>query len=87
MPAVRITRSARKHGIATDDVRRVLDAPVRSVVQGEVELHIGLTANRDLIEVVVVPGEPIIVLHAMRLRPSNYRHLTGPAQHSTGPQS
>jgi hypothetical protein len=87
MPAVRITRSARKHGIATDDVRRVLDAPVRSVVQGEVELHIGLTANRDLIEVVVVPGEPIIVLHAMRLRPSNYRHLTGPGQHSTGPPS
>ncbi|HEY4419765.1 MAG TPA: hypothetical protein VGN22_09620 [Pseudonocardia sp.] len=72
---MRLTRSARKHGIAADDIRRVLAAPLRTVMQGDVELHIGLTAGRDLIEVVVTPGDPVIVLHAMRLRPANYRFL------------
>jgi hypothetical protein len=79
MRNVRLTRSARKHGIAADDIRRVLAAPLRTVVQGDVELHIGLTARRDLVEVVVAPGDPLIVLHAMRLRPANYRYLTRPA--------
>ena len=77
-----MTRSARKHGIAADDVRRVLAAPLRTVMQGGVELHIGLTPRRDLLEVVVAPGDPVVVLHAMRLRPSNYRYLAagaGPA--------
>jgi hypothetical protein len=73
-----LTRSARKHGIAPDDIRRVLAAPLRTVPQGEVELHIGITSHRDLLEVVVAPGEPVVVLHAMRLRPANYRWLTEP---------
>lgn len=77
---VRWTRSARKHGVPADVVRAVLAAPLRSVPQstpqhGDVVLHIGLTARRDLVEVVVVPGDPPVVLHAMRLRPANYRHL------------
>jgi hypothetical protein len=80
---VRMTRSARKHGIAADDIRRVLAAPLRTVVQdageqGTVELHIGLTPHRDLLEVVVAPGDPVVVLHAMRLRPFNYRYLADP---------
>ncbi|TQM13763.1 hypothetical protein FB558_0516 [Pseudonocardia kunmingensis] len=79
---VRVTRSARKHGITADDIRRVLAAPLRTVVQGgergPVELHIGLTPRRDLLEVVVAPGDPVVVLHAMRLRPSNYRYLADP---------
>lgn len=78
---MRLTRTARKHGFTADDVRRVLDAPLRSVPQaspdGAVVLHIGLTAARDLVEVVVAPGDPPVVLHAMRLRPANYHHLTG----------
>ncbi|MHA6783596.1 hypothetical protein ACVGOW_21795 [Pseudonocardia saturnea] len=78
---MRLTRSARKHGFTADEVRRVLDAPLRSVPQptpeGDVVLHIGLAANRDLVEVVVAPGDPPTVLHVMRLRPANYRHLTG----------
>lgn len=78
---MRLTRSARKHGFTADDVRRVLDAPLRSVPQrspdGDLVLHIGLTARRDLVEVVVAPGDPPVVLHAMRLRPANYHHLTG----------
>lgn len=79
---MRLTRSARKHGFTADDVRRILAAPLRSVpqttpAQGDVVLHIGLAANRDLVEVVVAPGDPPHVLHAMRLRPANYHHLTG----------
>lgn len=81
---MRLTRSARKHGIAADDIRQVLAAPLRTVVQGDVELHIGLTPGRDLIEVVVAPGDPVIVLHAMRLRPANYRHLRWPGQADPG---
>ena len=80
MRIVRVTRSARKHGIAAEDIGQVLAAPLRTVVQGgergTVELHIGLTSERDLLEVVVAPGNPVIVLHAMRLSPSNYRYLT-----------
>ena len=79
---MRLTRSARKHGITPDDIRRVLAAPLRTVPQeserGPVELHIGITARRDLLEVVVAPGEEageVVVLHAMRLRPANYHHL------------
>jgi hypothetical protein len=75
---VRLTRSARKHGIAPEDIRWVLAAPLRTVAQGEVELHIGLTPRRDLLEVVIAPGDPVVVLHAMRLRPANYRWLTAP---------
>lgn len=70
-----MTRSARKHGIEAGDVRRVLAAPLRTVAQGDVVLHIGLTRHRDLIEVVIAAGEPPIVLHAMRLRPANYRYM------------
>lgn len=80
--SVRLTRSARKHGFSADDVRRVLAAPLRSIpqrtaTQGDVVLHIGLAPDRDLVEVVVAPGDPPLVLHAMRLRPANYHHLVG----------
>lgn len=76
--AVRLTRNARKHGFTGDEVRRVLDAVLCSVAQQAPTrgvLHIGLAPNRDLVEVVVVPGAPPVVVHAMRLRPANYHHL------------
>lgn len=77
---MRLTRSARKHGVPAELVRAVLAAPLRSVpqrtpTQGDVVLHIGVAPNRDLLEVVVAPGDPPVVLHAMRLRPANYRWL------------
>lgn len=74
---MQLTRTARKHRIGSDDIRRVLAAPFRTVVQGDRVLHIGLTPARDLLEVVVAPdadGEPVVV-HAMRLRPANYVHM------------
>jgi hypothetical protein len=72
---VDVTSNARKHGITVDQMRSVLDAPLWSVVQGDTVLHIGVTAERDLLEIVVAPGRPVTVLHAMRLRPLNYRYL------------
>ncbi len=54
----------------------MLGAPLRTVPQGDVVLYIGITAVRDLLEVVVAPGEPLTVVHAMRLRPANYRYLS-----------
>jgi hypothetical protein len=75
---VRLTRSARKHGILPEDIRRALAAPLRVVSQGDLELHIGLTPERDLIEVVIAPGDPVVVLHAMRLTPYNSRWLADP---------
>jgi len=80
LAAVRLTRSAGKHGIGREEIRGVLAAPLRSVVQGDAVLHIGLTARRDLIEVVTARGEEITVLHAMRLRPANYPHMLGLSQ-------
>lgn len=72
---VEVTRSARKHGVTVADIRAVLAGPLRSVPQGDVVLHMGLGTGRDLLEIVVAPGEPVTVLHAMRLRPANYGHL------------
>jgi hypothetical protein len=77
---MRLTRSARKHGVAPDDIRRVLEAPLRVVPQDDAELLIGLTPDRDLLEVVIVPGDPVVVLHAMRLQPYNYHWLVAPAR-------
>jgi hypothetical protein len=74
-PGVDVSGNARKHGVSRSDIDRVLAAPLRSVDQGATVLHIGVAANRDLLEVVVAPGEPPTVVHAMRLRPFNYRHL------------
>lgn len=70
-----VTSNARKHGVTVAQIRSVLDAPVRSVAQGDTVLHIGVTAEKDLLEIVVAPGRPVTVLHAMRLRPFNYQHL------------
>ncbi len=79
---MRLARNARKHGIDRDDIRQVIARPLRTVQQGEAVLHIGLTARRDLIEVVVAPcsggvGDPVTVVHAMRLRQANFHHLRG----------
>lgn len=73
-----ISSGALKHGIAEEEIRAVLDAPLRTVPQGGRTLLIGLGSGRDLLEV-VHDGER--VLHAMRLRPKNYPHLT------SGPRS
>ena len=44
-----ISRGARKHGISESDIRGVLATPLRTIVQGERVLLIGLASNRDLL--------------------------------------
>ena len=83
LACVRLTRSAGKHGIGREEIRMVLAAPLCTVEQGDTVLHIGLTPRRDLLEVVVAPGEEVTVLHAMRLRSANYRHMLGLSCRST----
>lgn len=61
----------------------MLAAPLRTVEQGDRVLYIGLAPTRDLLEVVVAPGSPDTVIHAMRLRPVNYVHLV-PVEHPAG---
>ncbi|NMH99136.1 hypothetical protein [Pseudonocardia acidicola] len=76
---MQISRGARKHGISEEEIRGVLAAPLRTVVQGERTLLIGLGPNRDLLEIVVDGGtEKRTVVHAMRLRPKHYHHLQAP---------
>jgi hypothetical protein len=70
---VNISSGALKHGITEEEIHTVLAAPLRTVAQGERTLLIGVGTGRDLLEV-VHDGER--VLHAMRLRPKNYPHLT-----------
>ncbi|MHA6795078.1 hypothetical protein ACVGVM_16415 [Pseudonocardia bannensis] len=81
--SVRISRGARKHGIAEGDIRAVLAAPLRTVRQGGRTLLIGLAPNRDLLEIVVDnaadAGPDGVVVHAMRLRPKHYEHLRPPS--------
>lgn len=73
---MRVTGGALKHGIAESDVRAVVAAPLRRVAQGGRTLLIGVTASRDLLEVVLT--EDGTAVHAMRLRPKHYRHLRAP---------
>jgi hypothetical protein len=71
---VNISGGATKHGITEEAIRAVLAAPLRTVRQGDRTLLIGVGPGSDLLEI-VHDGER--VLHAMRLRPKNYPHLTG----------
>ena len=48
---------------------------IRAAIDGTTVDVVGLSPERDLLEVVVAPGDPPVVLHAMRLRPANYRWL------------
>lgn len=72
-----ITSGALKHGIAADTIRAVLAEPIRLVPQGDRLLYIGIGPYRNLLEVVLEKapaGERVV--HAMRLRPKNYRYLS-----------
>jgi pyruvate carboxylase len=73
---VDIWGSARKHGIADEDM---LHAVRVSVVQASQDarrvLHIGADTAGRMLEVVVVDGSTVI--HADRLRPKFYAFLEG----------
>jgi hypothetical protein len=74
---VQIEDSARRHGVADEDIRAALSVPLRLVLQGEDRvLVIGADTTGRLIEVVVLdPHEEPVAIHAMPLRAKFYRYL------------
>jgi hypothetical protein len=77
--AVEITDSARKHGIADEDMRHATRMPFRLVAQGDDRvLVIGPDRNGNLLEVVVFdPDGDAAIIHADELRPKFYVYLKG----------
>lgn len=72
MTPLEITPSARKHGIADEDMLHAVEQALRTVEQGDdTVLYIGGDRTGRLLEVVVVNDKrgPRII-HAMPLRPS-----------------
>ncbi|MFM8597878.1 MAG: hypothetical protein ACKOB8_02565 [Mycobacterium sp.] len=72
-------RDARKHGIAEADMVHAVRFHQRRIEQeydGEVRLlYIGPGRTGDLLEIVVIPGEPSRLIHADRLRPKFRKYL------------
>lgn len=65
-----IADSARKHGIADDDIRHVLLRPLRVVPGYGRDLFIGADRSGRLLEVVLLdddPAEEPVVIHAIQL--------------------
>ena len=72
-----IADSARKHGIADEDIIHAIRVPFRHVSQDHDRvLIIGADREGRLLEVVVIDpeGEPAVI-HAMQLRSKFYRYL------------
>lgn len=73
-----IAHSARKHGVADDDMRHAIALAVRVVRQGSAErvLVIGPDRVGALLEIVVLdPDTEPVIIHAMPLRSKFYRFL------------
>jgi hypothetical protein len=68
--------SARKHGIADEDIRHAVAHAIAIEHQMETRLYIGPARNADLLEVATArrEGRPEIAIHAMRMR-RRYRRL------------
>jgi hypothetical protein len=73
---VEIADSARKHGVADEDIEHAVRNAIRVVSQGDRDLYIGADRTGRLLEVVTLDddGQPVAI-HAMALRPKFYEHL------------
>ncbi len=71
-----IADSARKHGVADEDIEHAVRNAIRVVSQGDRDLYIGADRTGRLLEVVTLDddGQPVAI-HAMALRPKFYEHL------------
>ncbi|MBU8834574.1 hypothetical protein [Mycolicibacterium goodii] len=76
---MRITDSARKHGISDDAMLHAVANAIRVIEQeydGEIrQLVIGADQTARLLEIVVVTDEPARIIHADVLRPKFYDYL------------
>lgn len=72
-----IAHSARRHGVADQDILATVSVPLRVVRQGgDRVLVIGADSAGRLLEVVVLdPDDDPVAIHAMPLRPKFYRYL------------
>ena len=68
---MRITESARKHGIADEDMLHALRNVIRIAASDEFTMVIGPARDGQLLEVGVLDasGDDPVVIHAMPVRP------------------
>jgi hypothetical protein len=77
---VEIHPSARKHGIADEDIEHAINnAMAIDDQEDDVRLYLGPARNADLLEVgtIIRSDGTELALHAMRLRPRYRRLLPG----------
>lgn len=74
---MRVTDSARQHGIEDSDILHAFAVAVRSIPQGEDAkyLLIGADWSGRLLELVYIDDENPRIIHAMPLRQRFYRYL------------
>ena len=69
--------SARKHGIADEDIEHAVNhaMAIDDIEHDDIRLYLGPARNAELLEVFTIPrGGGELAIHAMRMRPK-YRHL------------
>lgn len=83
---VRLHREAHKHGVSPDDVQHALRGCLTIVDLGDssgrtTSLFIGPDRAGNLLELIGLDLDEhaVLIVHAMRLRPANFRHLPNPA--------
>jgi len=77
---VEIHPSARKHGIADEDIEHAIDNAVAIDDQeDDVRLYLGPARNADLLELgtIIRTDGTELAIHAMRMRPKYRRLLQG----------
>jgi hypothetical protein len=77
---VEINSSARKHGVADEDIEHAIDNVMSIDDQDDdTRLYLGPARNADLLEVVTIVRDDgsELVIHAMKMRPKYRRLLPG----------
>jgi hypothetical protein len=77
---VEIHSSARKHGVADEDIEHAMDNAMSIDDQeDETRLYLGPARNAELLEVVTIIRDDgsELVIHAMKMRPKYRRLLPG----------
>jgi hypothetical protein len=74
---VRIGESARKRGIADEDIWHAVRNPVRAFERGEVTMVIGAARDGSLLEVGILgaQSDDPLVIHAMKMRQRFRKYL------------
>lgn len=71
---MRITRSARRHGVSDEAIRHAVANAIRVVDTDDGLFVIGANASGQMLELAARPTEAagdLVVFHAMPLRPAN----------------